>query len=95
MLLYQRFMMELGKGLAFIGRPYRLEIGGDDFHIDSLFYNCLLHRFIAVELKVDESSGDLSGFPTSLIGLPPCCRKLQARGSARRAPGRASDSRIA
>lgn len=43
-----RFLLELGAGFAFVGRKYRLEVGGDEFFIDLLFYHltrpCLLPR---------------------------------------------------
>ena len=47
----QKFLMELGAGFAFIGRQYKLEVGGDDFFIDLLFYHYKLKRFVIVELK--------------------------------------------
>ena len=46
-----RFLMELGAGFAFIGRQYRLEVGGDEFFIDLLFYHIRLKCFVVVELK--------------------------------------------
>lgn len=50
----QRMLLELGKGFAFVGRQYRLEVGRDEFFIDLLFYLIPLHRYLAIELKVDE-----------------------------------------
>ena len=46
-----RFLLELGKGFAFVGRQYHLEVGGDDFYIDLLFYHVRLHCYVALELK--------------------------------------------
>lgn len=43
--------MELGKGFAFIGRQYHLEIAGEDYYIDLLFYHVKLKCFVVVELK--------------------------------------------
>lgn len=48
----ETFLLELGTGFAFIARQKRLQIDGDDFYIDLLFYNRLLRRLVAVELKL-------------------------------------------
>lgn len=45
------FLLELGKGFAFIGRQYHLEIGNKDYYIDLLFYHTKLRCYIVVELK--------------------------------------------
>lgn len=47
----QKLLLELGKGFSFVGRQYHLEIGGDDFYIDLLFYHMKLRCFVVVELK--------------------------------------------
>ena len=47
----ERFLLEIGKGFAFMGRQYHLNIGGDDIYIDMLFYHVDLRCFIVVELK--------------------------------------------
>ena len=44
-------LLELGTGFAFMGRQYHLAVGGEDFYIDLLFYNVMLHSYIVVELK--------------------------------------------
>lgn len=44
-------LLELGTGFAFMGRQYHLTVGGEDFYIDLLFYNVMLHSYIVVELK--------------------------------------------
>ena len=49
-----RFLLELGNGFSFIGRQYRLEVGGEEFFIDLLFYHLNLRRYIVVELKTGE-----------------------------------------
>jgi predicted nuclease of restriction endonuclease-like (RecB) superfamily len=46
-----RFLLELGAGFAFVGRQYRLEVGGDEFFIDLLFYHTRLKSYVVVELK--------------------------------------------
>lgn len=45
------FLLELGAGFAYVGRQVRLEIGGDDFFLDLLFYHVRLHCYVVVELK--------------------------------------------
>jgi predicted nuclease of restriction endonuclease-like (RecB) superfamily len=47
----ERFLLELGQGFAFVGRQYRLDVGGDDFYIDLLFYHLKLRCFIVIDLK--------------------------------------------
>jgi len=46
-----RFLLELGAGFAFVGRQFRLEVAGDEFFIDLLFYQIRLKRYVVVELK--------------------------------------------
>jgi predicted nuclease of restriction endonuclease-like (RecB) superfamily len=46
-----RFLLELGAGFAFVGRQFRLEVEGDEFFIDLLFYHTRLKCYVVVELK--------------------------------------------
>jgi predicted nuclease of restriction endonuclease-like (RecB) superfamily len=46
-----RFLLELGAGFAFMGRQFRLEVEGDEFFIDLLFYHTRLKCYVVVELK--------------------------------------------
>lgn len=46
-----RFLLELGSGFAFMGRQYRLEVNGNEFFIDLLFYHARLKCYVVVELK--------------------------------------------
>ena len=48
----EAFILELGKGFAFIERQKRMIIDGEDFHLDLLFYNRNLKRLIAIDLKL-------------------------------------------
>jgi len=50
----QQFLMELGKGFAFIARQYRMSIGGKHFRLDLLFYHRILKCFVLVDLKRGE-----------------------------------------
>lgn len=46
-----RFLLELGAGFAFVGRQFRLEVAGDEFFVDLLFYHTRLKCYVVVELK--------------------------------------------
>ena len=46
-----RFLLELGAGFAFVGRQFKLDVGGDEFFIDLLFYHTRLKCYVVVELK--------------------------------------------
>lgn len=46
-----RFLLELGTGFAFVGQQYRLEVAGEEFFIDLLFYHTRLKCYVVVELK--------------------------------------------
>ena len=50
----QRFLLELGTGFAYLGREYRLVVGGAEQFIDMLFYNTRVHAYVVIEVKVDE-----------------------------------------
>jgi predicted nuclease of restriction endonuclease-like (RecB) superfamily len=47
----ETFLLELGAGFSFVARQKRIQLDGDDFYIDLLFYNRKLKRLVAVELK--------------------------------------------
>ena len=49
-----QFLLELGAGFAFVGRQYHLEVGGDDYYIDLLFYHLKLKSYVVIELKTVE-----------------------------------------
>ncbi len=50
----QHFIMEMGKGFAFIARQYRMSIGGRHFYLDLLFYHRILKCFVLIDLKRGE-----------------------------------------
>ena len=50
----QNFLLELGKGFAFIGRQYRISIAGRHFYIDLVFYHRILKCFVLIDLKRGE-----------------------------------------
>jgi len=48
------FLLELGAGFAFVGKQVHIEVGGDDFFIDLLFYHLKLRCYIVIELKTGD-----------------------------------------
>ena len=52
---------ELGTGFAFLGNQYHLNVGGDDFYIDLLFYNLNLRCYVVIELKTGEFKPEYAG----------------------------------
>ena len=48
------FILEIGKDFTFVGEEYHIEVGGQDFYIDLLFYNRTYSCLVAIELKTDE-----------------------------------------
>ncbi|WP_225739547.1 PDDEXK nuclease domain-containing protein [Chlorobium phaeovibrioides] len=67
------FLLELGKGFAFIGRQYHLEIAGNDYYIDLLFYHVTLKCYVVVELKnrkfIPEYAGKLNFYLSAVDSL--------------------------
>lgn len=57
----QRFLLELGQGFAFMGRQYSLEVEGEHFCIDLLFYHTRLRCYVVVELKATEFRPEYAG----------------------------------
>lgn len=58
----ERFMLNTGAGqLAFVGRQFRLEVGGDEFFVDLLFFHVGLLRYVVVELKIGKFSPEFTG----------------------------------
>jgi len=56
----QAFLLELGKGFAFISRQERITLDGDHFYIDLVFYHTVLKCFVLIDLKVGKlTHGDL------------------------------------
>lgn len=56
-----KFLLELGKGFAFIGRQYSLQVGDKDYRLDLLFYHIRLRCFVVVDLKVVEFEPEFAG----------------------------------
>jgi predicted nuclease of restriction endonuclease-like (RecB) superfamily len=68
-----RFLLELGAGFSYLGQQYRLEVGGDEFFIDLLFYHVRLHSYVVVELKTvkfkPEFAGKLNFYISAVDGV--------------------------
>ena len=56
-----RLLLELGTGFAFLGNQYHLNVGGDDFYIDLLFYNINLRCYVVIELKTGDFKPEYAG----------------------------------
>jgi len=50
----RQFLVELGMGFAFVGSQYPLEVGGQEFRLDLLFYHLRLRAFVVIEIKVTD-----------------------------------------
>lgn len=57
----EKLILELGQGFAFIGRQYHLEIAGDDYYLDMLFYHIKMRAFCVVELKSTDFKPEYAG----------------------------------
>ena len=57
----KKFMLELGRGFAYVGNQYNLNVKGDDYFLDLLFYNYHLHCFVVFELKIGEFKPEFTG----------------------------------
>ena len=68
-----KFLLELGTGFAFLGNQYHLNVGGDDFYIDLLFYNLNLRCYVVIELKTGdfkpEYAGQLNFYLSAVDGI--------------------------
>lgn len=56
-----KFLLELGAGFSFVGNQYHLEVEGEDFYIDQLFYHLKLRCFVVIELKVGDFRPEYAG----------------------------------
>ncbi|MCK5741944.1 MAG: DUF1016 family protein [Chlorobi bacterium] len=55
------FLIELGKGFAYMGKQYHLKVGNKDYYLDLLFYHTKLKRYVIVELKITEFEPEYIG----------------------------------
>ena len=54
-------ILELGKGFAFVGSQYHLEVAGQDYYLDLLFYHLRLRCFVVIDLKIEEFKPEFAG----------------------------------
>jgi RecB family endonuclease NucS len=68
-----KFLLELGKGFAFVGRQYHLEVGETDYYMDLLFYHIKLKCYVVIELKntkfIPEYAGKLNFYLSAVDSL--------------------------
>lgn len=57
----RQFLLELGIGFAFVGSQVKLEVGGDDFYLDLLFYHLKLRCYVVIDLKMGEFTPEFAG----------------------------------
>lgn len=57
----QQFLVSLGSGFAFVGRQVHLEVGGQDYYLDLLFYHLRLRCFVVVDLKMEAFQPEFAG----------------------------------
>ena len=57
----EAFILEFGRGIAFVERQKRMTMDGDDFRLDLLFYHRVLKRLVAVELKLEKFRPEFKG----------------------------------
>lgn len=56
-----KLLLELGTGFAFVGEQYLLKVQDNEFYIDLLFYNYILHCFVAIDLKTGQFVPEYAG----------------------------------
>ena len=56
-----KFLLELGAGFSFVGRQYHLEVSGQDYYIDLLFYHLELRCYVIIELKAGDFKPEYVG----------------------------------
>ncbi|QHT65237.1 DUF1016 domain-containing protein [Rhodocytophaga rosea] len=57
----EKFLLELGKGFAFVGRQYQIEVGDQDYYLDLLFYHLQMRCFVVIDLKKGEFKPEYAG----------------------------------
>ena len=65
----QHFLLELGKGFAFIGRQYRITLGNRHHYVDLVFYHRILKCFVLIDLKREEAGYEDVGQMNMYLGF--------------------------
>ena len=55
------FILELGKGFSFVGSQYHLDVAGEDYYLDLLFYHLKLRCFVVFDLKATKFKPEYAG----------------------------------
>ncbi|MDI1250329.1 MAG: PDDEXK nuclease domain-containing protein [Lacunisphaera sp.] len=91
----EKFLLELGAGFALVGRQVHLEVGGQDFYLDLLFYHLKLRCYIVIDLKARDFTPEAAGKMNPMryqhyesILLRVCSAQSQRRQSLRWRNGR-------
>lgn len=64
----QTFLLELGKGFAFIGRQYRITLNNRNYYVDLVFYHRILKCFVLIDLKKDDAGYEDIGQMNMYLG---------------------------
>ncbi len=64
----QQFLLELGKGFAFVGRQYRITLGNRHHYVDLVFYHRILKCFVLIDLKKEEAGYEAVGQMNMYLG---------------------------
>jgi len=64
----EHFLLELGKGFAFIGRQYRITLGNRNHYVDLVFYHRILKCFVLIDLKKEEAGYEDVGQMNMYLG---------------------------
>jgi predicted nuclease of restriction endonuclease-like (RecB) superfamily len=57
----RKFLIELGAGFAFVGQQVRLDVGGEDFYIDLLFYHLKIRCYVVIDVKTTAFKPEYAG----------------------------------
>jgi predicted nuclease of restriction endonuclease-like (RecB) superfamily len=57
----RKFLLELGQGFAFIGNQYHIELEGEDYYLDLVFYHVKLKCYVVIELKTGKFKPEYAG----------------------------------
>ena len=71
-----KFLLELGSGFAYMGKEFRLNVGGSELFLDLLFYNVNLRCYIVIEVKTNDfTPADLGQLGTYVVAVNHILRK--------------------